>query len=243
MAPANPVHGDKNFSGRRFCLKHGYWVDGSLWSMHAGCSDRKASNEAGKETVPMAGGMKEVKFPRKSKQVRAFAAKKSRHSQKKRDAHGALLSGMEEKRVSQVVKYCPRHGKFTGYQWGPHKKVCRLTEVTMEEYDRVAGLHDAKAKQAGTASNGNLSVDKLAENLNLRMDGLRDLKKDASSRMKEAALEIAQLEKRLISAREEFKKEAGEIEKIGNIEEHFLSRIDRAIREFKGDRSKDGIIS
>lgn len=34
------------------------------------------------------------------------------------------------KRVSHIVKFCSLHGKFVGFQWGGHRRVCQAKETT-----------------------------------------------------------------------------------------------------------------
>ena len=47
-----------------------------------------------------------------------------------------------KKRVSNIVKFCSKHGKFVGFTWGGHRKHCQAPEVTEAQWY-------AKLKPAG----------------------------------------------------------------------------------------------
>lgn len=38
------------------------------------------------------------------------------------------------KRTSSILKFCSKHGKFVGFQWGGHRRVCQAKEVDEAGY-------------------------------------------------------------------------------------------------------------
>jgi len=59
---------------------------------------------------------------------------------------------MKKRRTSNIVKYCSKHGKFVGFAWGGHRRICR----NGKEVDEARWYASLKPK--GTSSDTKLAL-------------------------------------------------------------------------------------
>jgi len=111
---------------KRWCKIHLRWIRDAKWGKHVMC-DVVNVGKKDKKDKPKGHALRKVKSAAPSK------------------------GAPKPKRTSKVVKYCSKHGKFVGFAWCGHRRLCKAKEVIKGGKEETAMSKTIKTMQRAHA--------------------------------------------------------------------------------------------